>query len=294
MDKQLVGELPDITQSSNDNEIMVITDAKYNQLRKEKISDLITDFTSSNEYNAIKKGTDGKLFVTDTTNADNITNGTISTDRLPDSGVTAETYPYPVNLQVNQKGQVVSVEAGKPGANNANTDLSNITEAGEAVIKHFSTSIGDPIITFSNTLEENEIWLEGAIVSRTDYPNLYIVYGTTYGAGDGSTTFRLPDCTDRTFWGAISFGYIEAGLPNIKGNLYSEPEHWGPLRYGGATDGAIFYINNTQAHSLAGEPNTFAGLGLGLDASKYNSLYNDEVKTVQTPSIKIRVKTRYK
>mgnify|MGYP001852083804 len=39
MDKQLVGELPDITQSSNDNEIMVITDAKYNQLRKEKISD---------------------------------------------------------------------------------------------------------------------------------------------------------------------------------------------------------------------------------------------------------------
>lgn len=169
------------------------------------------------------------------------------------------------------------------------TNWKELSLGGEAQYK-----IGDPIITFSNTLEENEIWLEGAIVSRTDYPNLYIVYGTTYGAGDGSTTFGLPDCTDRTFWGAISFGYIEAGLPNIKGNLYSEPKHWGPLRYGGSTDGAIFYINNTQAHSLAGEPNTFEGLGLGLDASKYNSLYNDEVKTVQTPSIKIRVKTRYK
>lgn len=134
MDKQLVGELPDITQSSNDNEIMIITDTKFNQLRKEKISDLITDFISLNKNNAIKKGTDEKLFVTDTTNADNITNGTISIDRLPDSGVTAQNYPYPVNLQVNQKGQIVSVEAGEPGGNNANTDLSNLTETGE---KHF-------------------------------------------------------------------------------------------------------------------------------------------------------------
>lgn len=142
MDKQLVGELPDITQSSNDDEIMVITDAEHNQLRKEKIENLITDFTSSNENNALKKGSDNKLFVTDFSNADNITSGTlnperlpeITTDMLPDSGVTAATYPYPVNLQVNQKGQIVSVEAGEPGANNANTDLSNLSPKGE---KHF-------------------------------------------------------------------------------------------------------------------------------------------------------------
>lgn len=289
MDKQLVGELPDITQSSNDNEIMVITDAKYNQLRKEKISDLITDFTSSNEYNAIKKGTDGKLFVTDTTNADNITNGTISTDRLPDSGVTAETYPYPVNLQVNQKGQVVSVEAGKPGANNANTDLSNITEAGEAVIKHFSTSIGAPIITFSNTLEENEIWLEGAIVSRTDYPNLYIVYGTTYGAGDGSTTFRLPDCTDRTFWGAISFGYIEAGLPNIIGTFYSSDDNIDkPAQVTGAFVATQDVLN---ANTTGG---SYKEALMDFNASRCSTVYKDEIRTVQPPGINVRVKTRYK
>lgn len=163
------------------------------------------------------------------------------------------------------------------------------------VINKNMPRIGDPIITLSDILEENEIWLEGATVLRIDYPKLYIVYGTTYGAGDGSTTFGLPDFTDRTFWGANSFGYLEAGLPNIKGNLYSERAHWGPLRYGGATDGAIFYITEPSgAHSLAGESNTYAGLGLGLDASKYNSIYSDEATTVQTPSVKIRVKTRYK
>jgi microcystin-dependent protein len=38
-------------------------------------------------------------------------------------------------------------------------------------------------------------WLvaDGAIVSRTGYAALFDVIGTTYGAGDGSTTFQLPD-----------------------------------------------------------------------------------------------------
>jgi microcystin-dependent protein len=33
----------------------------------------------------------------------------------------------------------------------------------------------------------------GAAVSRTTYSNLFGVIGTTYGNGDGSTTFNLPD-----------------------------------------------------------------------------------------------------
>jgi microcystin-dependent protein len=33
----------------------------------------------------------------------------------------------------------------------------------------------------------------GALVSRTTYSDLFDAIGTTYGAGDGSTTFALPD-----------------------------------------------------------------------------------------------------
>lgn len=38
-------------------------------------------------------------------------------------------------------------------------------------------------------------WLEcdGSTVSRTLYPSLFTAIGTTYGAGDGSTTFGIPD-----------------------------------------------------------------------------------------------------
>lgn len=39
-------------------------------------------------------------------------------------------------------------------------------------------------------------WLEcnGAAISRTTYAALFLAIGTTFGAGDGSTTFNIPDC----------------------------------------------------------------------------------------------------
>lgn len=42
-------------------------------------------------------------------------------------------------------------------------------------------------------------WLrcDGSAVSRSTYSALFAVIGTAYGAGDGSTTFNLPDITDR-------------------------------------------------------------------------------------------------
>ena len=33
----------------------------------------------------------------------------------------------------------------------------------------------------------------GAAVSRTTYSALFAIVGTTYGAGDGSSTFNLPN-----------------------------------------------------------------------------------------------------
>lgn len=42
-------------------------------------------------------------------------------------------------------------------------------------------------------------WLicDGSAVSRSTYADLFAVIGTTYGTGDGSTTFNLPDCRGR-------------------------------------------------------------------------------------------------
>ena len=39
---------------------------------------------------------------------------------------------------------------------------------------------------------------DGQAVSRSTYAALFAVISTTYGSGDGSTTFNVPDLTDRT------------------------------------------------------------------------------------------------
>jgi microcystin-dependent protein len=41
----------------------------------------------------------------------------------------------------------------------------------------------------------------GAAVSRSTYAALFAVIGTTYGAGNGSTTFNVPDLTDKVVCG---------------------------------------------------------------------------------------------
>lgn len=47
-------------------------------------------------------------------------------------------------------------------------------------------------------------WLlcEGQVVSRTTYATLFAAIGTTYGAGDSTTTFNLPDMRSRAPVGA--------------------------------------------------------------------------------------------
>lgn len=46
----------------------------------------------------------------------------------------------------------------------------------------------------------------GQAISRTGYPELFNVIGTTYGIGDGSTTFNLPDCRGRLTAGVDNMG----------------------------------------------------------------------------------------
>ena len=80
------------------------------------------------------------------------------------------------------------------------------------------------IIPFAGTsVPTGYLLCNGAAVSRTDYANLFAAIGTLYGAGDGSTTFNLPDARDRVLQGASgkhsTGSYIAAGLPNVTGSM---------------------------------------------------------------------------
>tara|TARA_A100001391_G_scaffold131915_1_gene91125 strand:- start:1512 stop:2090 length:579 start_codon:yes stop_codon:yes gene_type:complete len=49
----------------------------------------------------------------------------------------------------------------------------------------------------ASSLPSGFLECNGATVSRSTYAALFAVIGTTYGAGDGATTFELPDIQDR-------------------------------------------------------------------------------------------------
>jgi microcystin-dependent protein len=58
---------------------------------------------------------------------------------------------------------------------------------------------------------------DGSEISRTTYSNLFSVIGTIYGAGDGSTTFNVPDLRGRSIIGIDNMGGTDGGV--ISGSL---------------------------------------------------------------------------
>lgn len=55
------------------------------------------------------------------------------------------------------------------------------------------------------------VFCDGAAISRTTYADLFAAIGTTFGAGDGSTTFAVPDLRGRTVAGKDDMGGAAAG-----------------------------------------------------------------------------------
>lgn len=58
-----------------------------------------------------------------------------------------------------------------------------------------SSRVGEYIFWPLNSTPSHALLCNGAAVSRTTYARLFKVLGTAYGAGDGSTTFNLPNIT---------------------------------------------------------------------------------------------------
>lgn len=175
--------------------------------------------------------------------------------------------------------------------NSGNNPISDNVNWADYFSQRVIHTIGEPIITLNSVLENNEIWLEGATVSRTTYSNLFAIYGTTYGVGDGSTTFQLPDFRNKAIWGANTFGYVNAGLPNITAsiNLAMKRFTQGATGAFSATD---WDSRGTVKRGDSDGDGNYNCWTLGFNAASSNAIYGNST-TVQPPSIKVRVKTRY-
>lgn len=115
-------------------------------------------------------------------------------------------------------------------------------------------------IKYSGSSNTQDGWLvcDGAPVSRTDFANLFAAIGATWGAGDGTTTFNLPDFRDRTLVGVGSHPIGTYGgsatqtlsVPNLAPHTHTllDPGHTHTIRAStaaGASGGDVPQGNGT-------------------------------------------------
>lgn len=134
-------------------------------------------------------------------------------------------------------------------------------------------------------------WLlcDGSAVSRSTYSSLYSAIGTTWGSGNGSTTFNLPNLNSYWLKGSSTAGSsISAGLPNIKGEISEKGAIVGET----STSGALYKSNQVVQYSTSHTTGKVNYPNLGIDASLSNSLYGSST-TVSVSSKTVRFIIKY-
>ena len=69
--------------------------------------------------------------------------------------------------------------------------------AGKDILYHYIPPAGSVVLYGGASAPTGWLICDGSAVSRTTYSSLFAIISTTFGAGDGSTTFNLPDLQDK-------------------------------------------------------------------------------------------------
>lgn len=144
---------------------------------------------------------------------------------------------------------------------NANADLlENLT----------GLPVGIGFDFYGETAPTNYMFADGTAISRTEYSELFAVIGTTYGAGNGTTTFNLPDKRSRVSImvdsdGAITSEFADLGETGgsttkdishnhkLKTNINANSGNGNGIAY--TAGSVIFQNNNNTAIQTGGTTN---------------------------------------
>ncbi|MDO4221629.1 MAG: phage tail protein [Akkermansia sp.] len=165
------------------------------------------------------------------------------------------------------------------------------TYIAEQIATALSTAINVPtggMVTYWGD-EVPDGWLEcdGSEVLRADYPALFAVIGTAFGAPSSDTKFKLPDLRDRfvRYMGEDhdTLGEKEEpALPNITGSAGLIQNRSGQAQ----SSGALNYTRSTQSGTVGSMTSSQkAYCTLALDASDSSSVYKNGESEVKVKAI---------
>lgn len=140
---------------------------------------------------------------------------------------------------------------------NGKLDLENLAES----LRSALIPTGSVIATARSSAPTGFLLCQGQAVSRATYAVLFAAIGGTFGAGDGTTTFNLPDLRGRTVCGPDPgglrmFSFVNLGQAGGNSRLQGHTHSAGSL--------GTSVESNNHTHSIPGFPNTrHEGSGFG-------------------------------
>ena len=170
-------------------------------------------------------------------------------------------------------------------------NLSQIAQALDAMMPEL-TPVPVGTIDFAHDVPEGWLECNGAAVSRTKYARLFKKIGTKYGAGDGSTTFNLPNLHHRVLEGTNTTNevakYQEAGLPDISGKANGLRTVFGDLSTNWC-EGSLVTENTSEQTNQSFEPGRAYGAArrdMSFLASRGSALFGKSA-TTQMASLRL-------
>ena len=163
-------------------------------------------------------------------------------------------------------------------AGTANNVLMTPLRVAQAVAAQIPPAVPTGMIAFFDLTEVPDGWLvcDGSAVSRTTYANLFAKIGTRHGAGDGSTTFNLPDMDARFLEGTTDTSKVgqrvQPGLPNITGQ-YQVQADVGGINGKSNASGSFYGVDISPLFSVGGNSGSRNSYPIGFSANLSSQLY---------------------
>ena len=153
----------------------------------------------------------------------------------------------------------------------------------------FDMPSGSIIVFAGSSSPTGFLFCDGSAVSRTTYADLFAIISTTYGIGDGSNTFNLPDLRGRVVAGKeASATLLTSALGGLNGNTLGATGGAQGITLTSAQSGLPAHNHsltmNPHTHTFTGIPHSHTGvndasapayLGSGLTAGVTNSQSTD-------------------
>lgn len=139
------------------------------------------------------------------------------------------------------------------------------TTAGKAVLTESLGDITAAVMPFAmSTAPSGWLKCNGAAVSRTTYARLFAKVGTTWGAGDGTTTFGIPDARGEFLRGWDDGRGVDSGrdFASAQGGQNEQHNHASGSISGSAGNATIsgaFGIRRSEAGGLSETTSNYSG-----------------------------------